>query len=187
MIGLSQIKMEKKAAHLESGVDGIAREVVRKYKVNLKVQKIGPGLRFVHHLVDHTILSFVYFVLFILMDLTAFGGNEYSNESNSISTILIWILLMIYPLYYTLMEYFLGQTVGKMATGHVVINNFANRPALGDCILRTLIRFVPFHQYSCLGSPSRGWHDRWTNTFLVKKEEIPKLREILRIENNIEV
>jgi len=89
------------------------------------------------------------------------------------------IFLLSYPLYYMLAEYKFQQTLGKMLTKSIVINEFAEAPSLSTCLLRTLIRFVPFEGFSCLGSPSRGWHDRWTKTYVVHKDEVPKLKALL--------
>jgi uncharacterized RDD family membrane protein YckC len=142
----------------------------------LTVKTIGGGLRFVHLIADHFA---IYIITFIIIFFTFFS--EHSDLNDTIINLLFFIL---FPGYYTLMEYKFQQTAGKMITNSVVINEFAEKPSFRICLLRTLIRLVPFEGFSCLGTPSRGWHDRWTNTYVVPKDEVPKLKELIA-KNNI--
>jgi uncharacterized RDD family membrane protein YckC len=63
-----------------------------------------------------------------------------------------------------------------------VIDIYGNKPELGTNILRNIIRLVPFEIFSCLSE--RGWHDRWSETFVVKDEEYNKIKELLNNETN---
>ncbi len=170
---LEEVYVEKTHSHLERGVDGLVRQVERTYKKKLTVKTINSGLRFVHLIVDGIILQLLLSLprIFFIHDV-------------QLLALISMLLLIAYPGMYIFFEYKFQQTPGKMLTNHVVINEYAEKPSLRICMLRTAIRFVPFEAFSCLGSPSRGWHDRWTKTYVVEKKEVEKLKAILAKYNN---
>ena len=174
MKSLEDIYLTKSVSHLEKGVDGITKQVTRNFKQKLNVKTISSGLRFVHLIVDIFIINSVVLLLQLIPNY-----NEYST------TLFGFIILFFYPSLYVFFEYKFQQTPGKMITNYIVINEYAEKPDLRTCILRSLIRFVPFEALSCLGSPSRGWHDRWTKTYVISKTELPKLQAILEKYNNV--
>jgi len=173
MKSLEEIYIEKTYSHLERGVDGVTRQVARTVKQKIKVKTINAGLRYVHLIVDGIALQ-------VILHLTKI----FIVEDTQILAITSLILVVSYPTIYVFFEYKFQQTPGKMLTNHVVINEYAEKPSLRICMLRTAIRFVPFEAFSCLDSPSRGWHDRWTKTYVVEKKEVEKLKEILIKHNN---
>ena len=61
--------------------------------------------------------------------------------------------------------------------GRLVIDEYALKPEPGKIVLRSLSRLVPFEAFSCLGD--RGWHDRWTQTFVVDKQEAETLWNLI--------
>ncbi len=163
-----------------------------KYRAKLKIPSIHPGQRLTHWIVDSMFLAFVsmffgQFVgflfgmmfggLFILM-----GAPEESIGGGMMFGVIIAVI-GIHGLYYSLLESLGGFTIGRLITKCVVIDRFGNFPSGKTCVLRFLIRLVPFHPFSCLGTESRGWHDEWTGTYLVPKEELPRLRALLKKEN----
>jgi uncharacterized RDD family membrane protein YckC len=95
-----------------------------------------------------------------------------------------WLLL--YPGCYAFCEYKWQQTPGKYLMKTVVIDEYANKPELRTIIVRSLIRLVPFEPFSCFGDNSRGWHDRWSHTWVVTEEEVSELRKLLT-ESTVEV
>jgi uncharacterized RDD family membrane protein YckC len=173
MKSLEEITIQRTSSHIQTGTNGIDRKVTQTYNHKLKVKTIEGGLRFVHLIVD-------YFILVILTYLIA----AIPAINNTFLSLLNLITFLIYPLFYAIMEFKFQQTPGKMITNYVVIDKFANNPDFKTCLLRTLIRFVPLEPFSCLGSPSRGWHDKWTDTYVVHKNEVAKLKSILEKENN---
>ena len=70
-----------------------------------------------------------------------------------------------------------------MLTGTIVIDKFCKKPSLKICLLRTFSRGVPFESFSCFGPPSRGWHDRLTDTYVVKKHYAIELKNLLIRQN----
>lgn len=173
MKSLDEVVVTTTNTFLQTGKDGIARKVTQSNKHKINVRTINPGLRFVHLIVD-------YFVLVILSYLIS----SIPAVNDSLLNLLNLVVFLSYPFLYILMEYKFQQTPGKMVTGYLVIDKYAGKPDFKTCVLRTLIRFVPFEAFSCLGSPSRGWHDKWTDTYIVHKEEVKKLQRILEKENS---
>lgn len=79
--------------------------------------------------------------------------------------------------FYAGFEGFFGSTPGKMLLGRVVIDEYGERPDFPRILLRTICRAVPFEAISCLWP--RGWHDQWSKTFVVTKDEADKLWDAL--------
>ena len=44
------------------------------------------------------------------------------------------------------------------------------KPDAQTIIKRTLCRLIPFDGLSFFGTPSRGWHDSMSDTYVVKKD-----------------
>lgn len=172
MKSLEDIMVVKSNTFLQTDKDGIPRKVTQTFKHKLQVRTISAGLRFVHLIAD-------YIVLVIISALIS----AIPVFNKSILSLLQLVAFLSYPVFYVVMEYKFQQTLGKMITNHVVIDKYANKPDLRTCILRTLIRFVPFEALSCLSSPSRGWHDSWTGTYVVHKDEVSRLKNILEKES----
>ena len=71
--------------------------------------------------------------------------------------------------YYFLFEALTFRTPGKMLCQTRVMRLDGEDPTIGTALLRTLVRLVPFEPVSFLGSLNAGWHDRWTNTCVVRR------------------
>ncbi|MEZ4948685.1 MAG: RDD family protein [Saprospiraceae bacterium] len=84
-----------------------------------------------------------------------------------------------YVLYYSLTEYFLkGKTLGKYLTNTRVITQHNEMPSFKICLLRSIIRLVPFEPFSFLGGVP-GWHDEWSKTYVVEESEYRKYNHSL--------
>jgi uncharacterized RDD family membrane protein YckC len=93
------------------------------------------------------------------------------DESNSGSQLWMYVLIYVaYVFYYTTQEAVTGRTVGKLITGTRVVNKEGKIPSTGVIFRRSLSRLVPFEAFSFLGDGSRGWHDAWTDTWVVEKK-----------------
>ena len=51
----------------------------------------------------------------------------------------------------------------------MVVNVHGAKPSVNAIIKRTLCRFIPFEPFTFLGLNSRGWHDSFSKTYVVKK------------------
>ena len=79
--------------------------------------------------------------------------------------------------YYMLFELLTTSTPAKLILGRTLVNEYAEKIDGGQAALRSLIRLIPFEAFSCLGE--RGWHDRWTKTFVVRNAEKEELQRLL--------
>jgi uncharacterized RDD family membrane protein YckC len=137
------------------------------------------GSRFANNLVDS---SFTYIFSLVLeyylfpfligfldsFDLTGFG-NWYYNLTEWYWVGISWGLTLVY---YALFEGLFGRSLGKLITGTVVIDKSGNTPGFRAILIRTLIRFIPIDAFSFLGNSGRGWHDSFSNTYVVNKKAL---------------
>lgn len=142
---------DKKQAQVEEKVN----------RLGIPIGTISPGIRFVHFLIDGFIIqAFTYLI----------------NVIPVIEISQLFAFLM-YPLYYIFFEYYYQLTPGKLISDTIVVDKKGDRPDLRIIILRTFTRLVPFEPFSCLDSNSWGWHDRWTKTYVIQKNDLATLRE----------
>jgi len=70
-------------------------------------------------------------------------------------------------LYASIMEAFnKGRTIGKLITGTYAVRNNGQPLDFGTALKRSFCRIVPLEPFSGFGTP---WHDKWTDTTVVKK------------------
>lgn len=180
---ISQIAIKREVSRWEKGEDGKRKRVTKKVLAPRLVQTVRSGPRFGHYLIDTFIIFAVASGLEALFfrasaaeppfgTRTPLGGFFFSSYYDFSS-------MFMSLLFYSAFEFLTGQTPGKMVTGTVVIDEYAERPGLGWIVLRSLIRYVPFEAFSCLSSEGRGWHDKWTSTYVVTKKEAKELKRIL--------
>jgi uncharacterized RDD family membrane protein YckC len=75
-------------------------------------------------------------------------------------------------IYYIALEGWFGWTIGKLATGTRVVNAQGGRPTWGQVVGRTVGRFIPFEPFSLLFASDddrRGWHDKLSKTYVVRR------------------
>lgn len=166
---INDIKVEKfRTNHVKDRL-GNRQRISVPYIAKRKVKEVTGGLRFVHLLID----GFIVNLLYTLLDPILAYPNSFIFEMNDsvymVVTVIAINLLIPYFIYYFLMEKFFQTTLGKLVTQSVVIDKYAKRPDDRSLVVRTLIRLIPFDVLSFLGE--RGWHDKWSETYVVKKEE----------------
>ena len=131
------------------------------------VEITSSGLRLIHFILD---LYVIPTVLMLIISITALFLHLPISG---------WSYFFILVSYFVLTEFCFQRTAAKFLTGSIVVNEYGTRPSLGSIILRTLIRFVPFEPFSCMHG-NRGWHDRWSKTFVIRKDELEKIRNLMR-------
>ncbi|MCF8296201.1 MAG: RDD family protein [Saprospiraceae bacterium] len=122
--------------------------------------RANGGKRFANLLIDSIIINFLYFGLLYVLDV----ASDYET-----------LFLISYPmqlLYYWIMEYYYGKTIGKMVTKTKVVDINGNRPSSSMAFTRSICRFIPFNALSFLGTPPRGWHDTIAKSFVVRDEDV---------------
>ena len=143
------------------------------------VRTVKSGPRFGHFIIDTIALQILIALFQYLLGLASYAVG--AENPIGLTIILISSLsgLLLYPLMYFVCEYNWQQTPGKFLTKTFVINECGNKPDLRQVALRSLIRLVPIEAFSCLSDNySYGWHDKWSDTFVVTKEELEKLKTL---------
>ena len=149
-----------------------------KYKAKRPVRCVTTGPRLGHALVDF--LAFDGPMLFLQYVMISRAGTNVLSPGVAVLSVVsdYWFFIGV-PALYILFEYKWQRTPGKFITRTRVIDEYGNPPELSVVLLRTVIRWVPFEAFSCFGDPySRGWHDKWSNTYVVPYEELAELKRL---------
>lgn len=80
-----------------------------------------------------------------------------------------FIIIFFRFIYYMMSEGIFQSSPAKFLTGSRVVNADGGKIKMTTLLMRTLSRFVPFEAFSFFGGRD-GWHDRWTDTHVVKEE-----------------
>jgi uncharacterized RDD family membrane protein YckC len=77
--------------------------------------------------------------------------------------------LSVQLIYYFLWEFLTNRTPGKFICQTRVMGLDGEDPSALAILGRTFVRLVPLEFVSFLGPLPGGWHDRWTNTCVVRR------------------
>ena len=133
-------------------------------ELTAEIVPVSKGIRFLNFIIDY-ILFRVFAAIVGVMAVILFGdaGIEFLESLPDIA-----IGIPLYLSYFLLFEGLSGRTPAKFMTGTKVINEQGEPPSFSQILGRTLCRFIPFEGFSFFGTPCRGWHDRFSRTFVVK-------------------
>jgi len=123
----------------------------------LQIKEAAKKKRLINYIVD---LIARFSLFFLMMEISGyFGGNEKVEKI---------ALIIIFSGYYILMEYFLGQTIGKMVTKTRVVDLSGHRIDFRAAVIRYLCRWIPFEEFSLgLGYDAKAWHDVISKTYVI--------------------
>lgn len=132
----------------------------------MNVATVSIGKRFIHFVIDYLFVSFLLLPLLgaLIGIVSALTGVDRSSMNKILTSYRLLLGAGTMILYYILFEYFLNKTIGKFLTRSIVVTETDTKPSFKSCLLRTLIRFVPFEAFSILSFDSKMWHDKWTKT-----------------------
>ncbi len=126
--------------------------------VEIQDHESAPLLkRFINYFVD------IFVMVALMMLLESF--TTLNVESSDIFTTIILIFL---PVYYTLMEYKFGKTIGKFITRTRVVSTTGSPLTFAQCVKRALCRFIPFESLSGLLFHGIFWHDSIPKTVVIE-------------------
>ncbi len=135
----------------------------------------SQGKRFANYLLDtvFVIITSVVMggVLGIFLGLFAPDLLPYFEEDHKWLNYLLGFLSGM--IYYTLFEFLAGRTVAKFITNTKVVTLKGKKPEFETILIRSLCRYIPFEQFSFLGSDGTGLHDSISKTKVV---ELPSNR-----------
>lgn len=93
---------------------------------------------------------------------------------------IVFYSLLIMFLYYSLTEIYFSRTFAQLVTRTVVVKKDGSKPDNKMLFKRTLFRFIPFEPFSFLGASARGWHDVFSETYVVKKKKLAKIMNLIQ-------
>lgn len=114
-------------------------------------------------------ISFETIIVIISDVLGNYSVSEWIKNVNNFDKSLFAVALLF--IYYSLTEIYFSRTFAKYFTKTVVIMNDGSKPNINTIIRRTFCRLIPFEAFSFLGTGFRGWHDSFSNTYVVKKHK----------------
>ena len=121
---------------------------------NYNLNIVKKRVRLYNFLID----SLVFFIVVIIFSILF---KDYIADKH-----LKYVMISMYYLYYFIMEWTMGQTVGKMITKTKVVNSVTyKKPGVLRVLIRTLCRLIPIDFFSYLFIPI-GIHDRVSRTEL---------------------
>ncbi len=171
MIKLSEVYVEDeriayKPADTPGGIPKHVHETYRRY---LPVTTVTGWARFSHYFLD----AICYYLLIIVASaaIVIATGDESFLDSSAASVFNLALIV----LYYFFFESVMQTTPGKLATKSVVVDEYGRKPNTSQLLGRSFARLVPFEAFSCLGDPSRGWHDSWSDTYVMRKKDLNEL------------
>jgi uncharacterized RDD family membrane protein YckC len=138
------------------------------------VNSISGLKRFLHFFIDSVIILVVLYILNLSFEF------EFTKRYFFSTIYIIPSLhyLILYFLYFFILEFYFQTTIGKTLTNSLVIDIYGNKPTLKTSLLRSLIRLIPWDPYTFIYE-DRGWHDKWTDTYVVNRAELKTLKDIL--------
>lgn len=123
---------------------------------NIELATADVGLRFLNFLLD----SIAIFAISLGVALVTESESELLGY-------------LVYLVYFIAFEGSTGRTLGKYITGTIVVKDDGGKPEITDVVIRSISRIVPFEPFSFFGKSGRGWHDRWSKTYVIKASEAP--------------
>ncbi len=124
------------------------------------IYKNAPYIkRFVNYLIDSLFMGFFISILSIIANI---------DISKIHIAVLQISLLTSMVIYYTLMEFAFGKTVGKFFTKTRVIATDGNRLSVVKCIIRSVCRIIPIDFISGFIFNGSFWHDSIANTMVIE-------------------
>jgi len=80
--------------------------------------------------------------------------------------------VLFYFLYCFSFEVIAGKTPAKFITRTRVVDKFGRQPQAISISGRSISRLVPLEPLSFLGAYARGWHDSWSNTWVIDEKKL---------------
>jgi uncharacterized RDD family membrane protein YckC len=168
---ITEIYEDRILTRTERNEYGQWENVKKEMRYKRPVNDLTIGLRLVNIIIDITAFQILGYIL---------GELEFLN-SIPFSGLLF---MFLFPIYYIVGEFYFQQTIGKFFTKSVVVDEYGEKPDFQTVLVRTVIRFIPFEPFSFFAD-NRGWHDKWTKTFVIRNDEIERIKELMTDPENL--
>ncbi|MDX1446374.1 RDD family protein [Lishizhenia sp.] len=132
-----------------------------------QLNKASLGVRFGTYIIDALFLFVIQTVIEVIGVVMSDNPFEEPTTVNVFTGQLI--SLLIFTVYYVVMEGTTGKTIGKYLLKTRVVSKDGKKPTMSQIIGRSFARIVPFEPFSFFGSEPTGWHDRWSKTLVIKE------------------
>lgn len=147
-------------------------EYLQEEEVIEDVIPVDKGIRFANFLIDLIFFYAIIFIGSITVGIVAaiFGYGSIFDGLENVNPLLDRLVtILLYGCFMTIQEAISGgRSLGKLITGTRVITTDGYKPNFSTLLTRNLSRAVPFDNLSFLGGGT-GWHDRWSDTTVIKK------------------
>jgi len=127
--------------------------------------QVDKGIRAGNFIIDILVLAVIIVLAAYLISLV------YPQIVDSNSPAFDVLASTMFFLYYFLLEFFTGKTIGKMLTKTVVVDKKGNKPKILNLIARSLIRLIPIEGFSFIFGPT-GLHDLISGTRVIKVNKV---------------
>jgi len=123
------------------------------------------GQRFVNLLID--LVGYFAFAIVLGVVLAIVYPPFVESESSALGDYAFGFVVI--TAYYGLCELIFGRTLGKLVTRTWVVDEAGGRPTFWQILGRSAARSIPFEPFSFFGREPIGWHDRLSETRVVRK------------------
>lgn len=174
MLKITELKETRYRTIHKKDANGNRYTEKENYIISKEVKGVTSLQRYIHFQVDVILISL------LLTFVPGVGIEEfiYQQESEALYEIYSLFLSFTYTFaYYFFFEFFLQKTPPKFLTKSVVIDAYGNKPALRTMLVRTIIRIIPIEWFSFIIN-KRGWHDKWSDTWVVHESELAELKRL---------
>jgi uncharacterized RDD family membrane protein YckC len=141
--------------------------ILEEIQFEMNLEPVSSGVRFANYIIDLIVFYAIMFLIGLIWGVIALQTGTTPNlEMGKFEQYFLSIAL--YVLIYSIIEGVTkGRTVGKLVTGTVALKEDGSPITFTDALLRSLCRIIPFEPFSAFGY--RPWHDKFSNTIVVKK------------------
>jgi uncharacterized RDD family membrane protein YckC len=142
-------------------IEQVKVELTSKFEETEKFQtkKVSSLTRFLNFLIDGIVWLIIVAILTFQL-----------SPKDAVQMLLGYLIFFASFIgYYTFMEIKYQKTIGKFITKTKVVTKNGDKPKVGDILLRTICRLIPFDRFSYLFIQN-GFHDRFSGTIVIKDE-----------------
>jgi uncharacterized RDD family membrane protein YckC len=143
-------------------------------------------LRFINYIIDQAFHYGVGYIVGLLAGLmytylNIAGPYELIANMGPVGEVVLGYVILLF--YYFIFEATTQRSPAKFITGTKVIMADGSKPSAGTILKRTFCRMIPFNGLSFFGELGKGWHDRFSDTYVVN---IKLYDEAVRLKSTFE-